>query len=277
MSVASTPSRAETTKEKILTSKSVVIGIHNRVPWGYRDAKGNVAGLQPAIIRAALAPLGVEDVSFVIGEFNTMIPGLLAQRFDMTAAGVAITPARCKSVIFSEPDLTSGDGIMVAAGNPKKLNSFEDIKNHPDAVLGGARGSANAGHAVTAGVPENRMRLFQDVESTISALVAKRIDAAVMSAATIIATLSDPNIKGVEQAMPFEGLKDAEGNEVALITGIAFRPGDEDLRDLYNEQLAKLKQSGELEKIILANGFSKANFPPKKTAEQLCAATEPVK
>ncbi len=276
-SMVSTPSCAETTKEKILASKTVTIGIHNRVPWGYRDANGNVAGLEPSIIKAALAPLGITKFNFVIGEFSTMIPGLLADRFDMTAVGVAITPARCNAVIFSEPDLTSGDGLMVAAGNPKNIHSFEDIKNNPDIRLAGARGSANAGHAITAGVPESQMQLYQDDESAISALVSKRVDAVVMSAGTIVATLQDPNMKGFERAHPFRGLKDAQGNEVALYTAIAFRPQDTGLRDLYNEQLAKLKASGELNKIILANGFSEENFPPNKTAAELCAAPEPKK
>jgi polar amino acid transport system substrate-binding protein len=276
-SVASMPVHAQSTKDRILAQKSVTIGIHNRIPWGYRDASGNVAGLQPAIIRAALAPLGVTEVKFVIGEFNTMIPGLLAQRFDMTAAGVAITPPRCASVIFSEPDLTSGDGLMVAAANPLKIHSFEDIKRNPQIRLGGGRGSANAQHAVSAGVPAAQMHLFQDVESTIAALVAKRVDAVIMSAATIVATMSDPNIKGVERAVPFRGLSDAEGNEVALYTAIAFRPADADLRDLYNEQLQKLKDSGELEKIILQTGFSKDNLPPNKTAKELCSAPGPSK
>ncbi|AMS45048.1 ectoine/hydroxyectoine ABC transporter substrate-binding protein EhuB [Aminobacter aminovorans] len=271
------PAHAGSTKDRLLAEKSVTIGIHNRVPWGYRDQSGNVIGLQPSIIRAALAPLGITDIKFVIGEFNTMIPGLLANRFDMTAAGVAITPSRCKAVIFSEPDLTSGDGLLVAAGNPLKIHSFEDIKNNPKVRLAGARGSANAGHAITAGVPESQMQQFQDVQSMVSALVAKRVDAVVMSAATIIATMADPNITGIERASPFRALKDAEGNDVALVTAIAFRPEDTDLRDLYNVQLEKLKHTGELEKIILANGFTKDNLPPNKTAEQLCAAPEPKK
>lgn len=275
--LVSAPGQAQTTKDRILAQKSVTIGIHNRIPWGYRDASGNVAGLQPAIIRAALAPLGVKDIKFVIGEFSTMIPGLLANRFDMTAAGVAITPARCASVIFSEPDLTSGDGLLVAAGNPLKIHSFEDIKRNPKIRLGGGRGSENAKHAISAGVPADQMHLFQDIESTIAALVAKRVDAVIMSAATIVASLQDPNLKGVERAAPFKGLTDAQGDEVALYTAIAFRPADTDLRDLYNEQLKKLKDSKELEKIILDTGFSEENFPPKKTAAELCAAAEPKK
>ncbi|NKC23311.1 transporter substrate-binding domain-containing protein [Ochrobactrum oryzae] len=141
--------------------KSVTIGIHNRVPWGYLDKDGKVAGLQPAIIRAALAPLGVTEVKFVIGEFSTMIPGLLAGRFDMTAAGVGITPARCKSVIFSEPDLTSGDGLLVASGNPLNLHSFLDVKNNPKVRLAGARGSGNAAHAIQAECPNPRCSSFR--------------------------------------------------------------------------------------------------------------------
>lgn len=261
---------AETTKEKILRTHTVTIGIHNRVPWGYRDASGDVSGLEPDIIRAALAPLGVTDVEFVIGEFSTMIPGLLAGRFDMTAAGVAIKPERCKAVIFSEPDLTSGDGIIVAKGNPKNLHSFQDIIADPSVTLAGVRGSANTEHAVMAGVPDAQLVLFQDNISAVSAVTAGRVDAAIMSAATAIATLSQNDMPTVERAEPFELLKDENGEEVALYTAVAFRPSDADLRDLYNESLEKLKKDGTLHSIILDNGFTEENFPPRKTAASLC-------
>ena len=39
--------------------KKLVVGIHNRTPWAYRDKQNNVVGIHPDIVRAVFAPLGV--------------------------------------------------------------------------------------------------------------------------------------------------------------------------------------------------------------------------
>ena len=113
--------------------KTLVVGIHNRTPWGYRDKQNDVVGYHPDIVRAVLAPLGVTKFEFVVADFGALIPGLLANRFDIIASGVAITPARCQQVLFSEPDLSVGDGLLVLKGNPLKLHSYEDIAKNPQA------------------------------------------------------------------------------------------------------------------------------------------------
>src|SRR4051794_31307643 len=91
--VVPTPARAETSE---WAGKKLVVGIHNRTPWAYRDKQNNVVGIHPDIVRAVFAPLGVTEFEFVISDFGAMIPGLLAGRFDIIASGVAITPARCE-------------------------------------------------------------------------------------------------------------------------------------------------------------------------------------
>ena len=53
--------------------------------------------------------------------------------------------------------------------------------------------------------------------------------------------------------------------------GAAFRKKDKDLRDAFNKEYRKLKDSGELDKILKPWGFS-GEEAKKVTTRQLCKA-----
>lgn len=247
---ATTSGLAETTAEERLADGELTIGIHNRAPWGFRGESGEVRGYHPDLVRAALEPLGLTEINFVISEFGALIPGLNANRFDMIASGIAITPQRCQEVIFSEPDLSVGDGLLVKEGNPLNIHSYADIAANPEIRLAGGRGTQNSKNAMAAGVPEEQMVQMQDTQAVVSAVIAGRADAATLSAPTVISFLEDPNVEGLERAQPFTGLLNDDGRPAAMYTAIAFRSDDTALRDLYNEQLAKLKADGSIMEIM---------------------------
>lgn len=255
-----------------LSGKTIMIGIHNRSPWGYRDKDGNVIGYHPDLVRAALAPLGVKKIEFTVADFGALIPGLLANRFDIIASGVAITPARCQQVLFSEPDLSAGDGLLVLKGNPKKLHSYGDIVKNPEIKLGGGRGTENAKNALAAGVPEDRLLLFPNNEAVVSAMLAGRVDAATLSAASVSGLMEAGGMNGIERALPFKGYVKPDGHEYMMATAVVFAPKDKELQAAYNAQLAKLKADGTMKAIMTKYGFTDAEMPPQATTADLCAA-----
>lgn len=254
-----------------LSGKTLIVGIHNRAPWGYRDAKGDVVGFHPDVIRAALAPLGVK-LEFTVADFGALIPGLLADRLDAVASGVAITPARCKQVIFGEPDLAAGDGLLVPAGNPANLHSYADIVKNPKIRLGGDRGTENVKNALAAGVPEAQMLLFPNSEATVSALLAGRIDAITISAPTVASLIDSGALNGIDRALPFTGYIKPDGQPAMMETAVVFRTEDAALRDAYDAQLARLKADGTLQQIMAKYHFSAAETaPPTITTADICA------
>ncbi|NIA67866.1 ectoine/hydroxyectoine ABC transporter substrate-binding protein EhuB [Pelagibius litoralis] len=265
------PASAETTRERVLSEKTIVIGVHNKAPWGYRDQNGNPAGFHPDLVRAIFEPLGVTKVELVIADFGALIPGLVASRFDAIASGLYITPKRCELVAFSNPDLRLADAALVAAGNPKGIKSYSDIAANEDLKFGATRGSVQGKNAAAAGIPESQMLLFQNTESTIAALTSGRVDAIAFSAATASKVVSDPNIDGIERASPFTGLILGNGKEKVGHSAVAFRQNDEDLRDLYNERLAELRADGTFDLIMEKNGFSKMEKAPDISFSQLCS------
>ena len=255
-----------------LSSGTLTIGIHNRAPWGYRTLEGEVVGYHPDLVRAALEPLGIADIEFVISEFGALIPGLNANRFDMIASGIAITPERCEQVIFSEPDLSVGDGLIVREGNPRGIHSYADIAADSSITLAGGRGTLNSRNAMEAGVPENQMLFLPETNDLISAVLTGRADAATVSAPTVASMLDDPNLvdRGLERAQPFEGLILSDGTPAAMYTAIAFRPSDTALRDAYNERLAELIADGQLREIMDRYGFTDDELPPTRTTAEIC-------
>lgn len=260
---------AETTKKRIFREGTIVIGIHNRTPWGLRDEKtGEATGWHPDLMRSAFEELGVRKIEFRVTEFGALIPGLLAGRFDAVASGLAITPERCKQVSFGAPDLQAPDAAIVLEGNPRNINGYADIANNEDLIMGAGRGSVVTRNAGAAGVPESRMLLFPDIESNVSALRAGRIDVAVLSTATVIGLLAGKGAHGLERVTPFD-VGDVQSN----VSAIAFRHEDDDLRAIYDEQLAKIKSDGRLEAIMEKYGFGEQEMvPPDVTTADLCSA-----
>jgi len=264
------PSKAQAQSSE-RAGKKLVVGIHNRTPWAYRDKDNNVVGIHPDVVRAVFAPLGVKDFEFVVSDFGAMIPGLLAGRFDIIASGVAITPPRCEQVLFSEPDVAVGDSLLVKKGNPLKLHSYEDIAKNPKVRLAGGRGSENTKNAIAAGVPEAQIALFPNNEAAVSAILADRADVTTLSVPSAIGVIDEQKVEGIERAVPFKGLIKPNGQPAKLYTGTVFPKSSAKLRDAYNAELAKLRASGGLKPIMEKYNFTVDEDAGAITTAQICA------
>jgi polar amino acid transport system substrate-binding protein len=264
--VSPTAGHAETTRERILREGRIVVGIHNAAPWGYRDRDGEPAGWHPDLIKAAFSPLGITKIELRITEFGALIPGLMANRFDVVASGLAVTPQRCAQVTFGDPDLKVPDAALVLQGNPKNVHGYADIVARSDVIFGTGRGTATAANAAAAGVPRERTLLFPDIEANLAALRAGRIDVAAFSSPTAIGIMNGSNGSGLERASPFAGY--GRGDNYAAI---AFRAEDGDLRDLYNSRLKQMRADRTLAAIMERYGFGAPEaVPDGVTTEQLC-------
>lgn len=252
---------------------TLTIGIANNKPWGYRDTDGEVKGVNADILRAVFTSLGVKHFNFVVGDFGSLIPGLVSKRFDIVDSGVVITPARCKLVNFGDPELASLDALLVAKGNPKNLHSFDDVIKNPDAKIGGSRGGQQTKNAAEAGVTGDKLQQFQNTESTVSALLAHRVDGIVFTAGTAKVLLQRPEMaQQMELAQPFTGLIDPKTKKVTVsYIGAAFAQDGSKLRDAYNQQLSRLKADGTIAKITAKYGFTpEEQAPAGLTSASLC-------
>ncbi|MED3624086.1 ectoine/hydroxyectoine ABC transporter substrate-binding protein EhuB [Neobacillus thermocopriae] len=257
------------TLEKAKKEGSITIGFANEKPFAYQDENGKLTGEAVEVARAVLKNLGINEMKGVLTEFGSLIPGLNAKRFDMITAGMYITPERCEEVIFANPEYTLGAALGVKANNPLNLKSYEDIKSNPNAKVGVMAGAIEHNYLKDSGIPEKQISIVPDIPSAISALLSGRVDAVTMTGPSLEAMLESANSKEIVRVKDFEQ-PIINGNPIQGYGASAFRKEDTEFRDAFNAELQKLKESGELLKIIEPFGFTENELPGETTADELC-------
>lgn len=164
---------------------SITIGIANEVPFGYTGDDGEATGIAPDVAKAVLAELGIDDVEANVVEFGQLIGGLQAGQYDLIAAGMYINEERAEQILFSDPDYCVAEGLAVAAGNPHGIVDYSSFVDNPDLTLAVATGTVEVGYAEDAGIPDDQLRVFADIDSMYSALEAGEVDAVTGTAATV--------------------------------------------------------------------------------------------
>jgi polar amino acid transport system substrate-binding protein len=262
---AVTPGSADDSKLEQLKAQGFArLAIANEPPYTAVAADGKVSGAAPDVAREIFKRLGVADVVASISEYGAMIPGLQAGRFDVVTAGLFMKPERCAAVAYSEPILCDAEAMLVKKGNPKGFKSYEDVAKDASATIGAPGGGTEEKLALNAGVPRDRVIVVPDGQSGLKMVQDGRIDAyslPVLSINDLMKKANDPNL---EVIAPVVGAP-------VYCDGAAFNKKDTALRDAYNVELAKMKESGDFAKIIEPYGFSAA-AAMSTTTEKLCAA-----
>jgi polar amino acid transport system substrate-binding protein len=259
------PAFAETTLERARREGFIRVGFANEAPYGYATPDGKLTGESPEVVKAILAKIGIPQVDGVLTEFGSLIPGLQAGRFDIIAAGMFITPKRCKQVQVSDPTYGIGQAFLVAKGNPKGIKDYGTIAGNKDLKLAVMAGAVEAGYAKDSGIPESQLVILPDQSSLVKAVQAGRADAAALTALSI-ADMASKN-DGVESTPPFGKVA---GKSVVGHGGIAFRKEDKDLYEAFNAELKKFIGSPEHIALVTPFGFGK-DFLPTMTAAELCS------
>lgn len=226
---------------------SITIGIANEVPFGFIGEDGEPTGIAPDVARRVLEELGIDNVEAEVVEFGQLIGGLQAGQYDMIAAGMYINPERAEQILFSDPDYCIAESLAVPEGNPEGIEDYSSFVENPDLTLAVATGTVEVGYAEDAGVPDDQLQVFADIDSMYSALQAGEVDAVTGTAATVQRQVDAT--EGIEAVEPFFPL-DAEGNEVLPCGGYGFRLEDQELRDAFNDALNQLQDEGVTEEII---------------------------
>ena len=165
------------TLERLRKQGFVRVGFANETPFSYATTAGTLTGESIVVAQACLKSLGLSNLEGVLTPFESLIPGLLASRFDMIAAGMYIEPARCAQILFSDPDYRIGEAMLVAAGNPYHLHSYADVAKQPKVRLGVVSGGEEIAYAQAAGVKSSQMVVFPDTPSVLVGLEDHRVDA----------------------------------------------------------------------------------------------------
>ncbi|TAL77632.1 MAG: ectoine/hydroxyectoine ABC transporter substrate-binding protein EhuB [Burkholderiaceae bacterium] len=263
------PSTRATTLQELRTRGVARIAIANEIPYGYTNLDGEAQGIGPDVARHVMRQLGVKKIAWSITNFSSLIPGLKAHRFDIVAAEMAILPQRCREVLFSNPNSSYGEGLLVAKNNPDKLHSFEQfIHGHLKvAVMAGA----DQQEMLSAlGVPQHNVVIIASNADAISTVSTGRADAYAATSLTV-AQLAKKS-KRVQAAANFSDPV-IHGAPVRSWGAFAFANDSRALRDAFNTALAKFKTTPAWHKAMAHYGFSDTDMKASldKSESQLCS------
>jgi len=103
-------------------------------PFSYYNAKGELTGFDVDISREIAGRIG-QPSRIVVTEWDGILAGLLAQKYDAIIGSMAITDQRREKVNFSEPYYHSGAQLFVHRDNPNKVYAIEECDNLRIAVV----------------------------------------------------------------------------------------------------------------------------------------------
>lgn len=259
---------SKSTLEQLQDEGVIKVGFADEKPYGYENDDGELTGASIDTAKAVFKELGIDEVDGQLADYDNLVPGLQAEKFDAITSGMAITPDRCDKAAFGEPDMKYGEGLVVQKGNPLDLHSYKDIADNSDASVSIMSGATEIEFVDSEGIDEGQIDKAPDIPATIDAVATGRSDATTATEMTAkMAAMDNDKVEFVED---FEQ-PDVEG--VPSYGAVAFHPDDEELLEAYNETLAELIEDGTVSEILEDNYFDgERNLPEDDiTADMVCS------
>ena len=250
--------------DRINAGETIRIGFANEIPFAYPGDDGSPKGFVNAEVLGVLAKMGYTNIEPVQTDWGGLIPGLQAGRFDIITGGMNILKSRCENIAFSDPMARIGDAFIVAAGNPKGIGNYTDIKDAGAVMVTGA-GYSNIEAAKAAGVEEANIMQVPGPTEILAAVKAGRADAGAGTYFTMkqLAASSDGAVDVTDPgAMPEDTMNWA---------GVGFRKEDQDFLDNFNASQKDYLGSPEMLEAVKEYGYDEATLPGDKTTEWVCA------
>jgi polar amino acid transport system substrate-binding protein len=164
-----------------------------------------------------------------------------------------INEERAQQILFSDPDYCVSESLLVPEGNPDNLSDYQSVIDS-GATIAVLAGAVEEGYVADAGVPQDQIELYDDVNQQYDDLAAGRVDAVTGTYLTV-KTQADA-MSGFEAVDGFFPL-DENGEEIKGCGGFGF--DDEELRDAFDAKLDQLQEDGTVMEIVTSFGFAEAD------------------
>lgn len=206
-------------------------------PFEFKGADGQIQGFDIDIARAVAKDLGVRLEIRAVGFGSLMPQAVTSGRVDMAMSGITITDERAKVVSFSQPYYRSAQVFIVRAGNPGKFAWPADVKGKVIGVQANTTGQFVANDLLK---PKGAtLKVYDDFAAGLADVRAGRVAALIGDA---------PTVTDLKKRLP--GQFDQAGKDLAAEDyGMVFKKGS-DLAAAANKTLARLKASGEYQKLL---------------------------
>lgn len=186
--------------ESIKASKVLRVAIPTNEPptQFYREGTQEMTGSNPDVARLIGEALGV-TVDIQVANFDSIIPGLAANRYDMTVSSMTPTEKRMEVLDFVDY-MQVGTSIAVPKGNPMKLDQGSLCGKKVAVLTGSYQLTFNVPAAdkdcLSAGKDKIQISEFQDTRQAISALGSGRQEAVMADSPVLnFAATQNPQIE----------------------------------------------------------------------------------
>lgn len=204
-------------------------------PFNYVDDDGNVGGFDVDVgnelcRRAAL------ECTFVVNEWDTLIPNLIAANYDAIVADMTITDERKKTIDFSDPYFPPDPSTYLSV-----IDLSFDYTALKGLKIGAQTGTIQANWLGANLKADNTIITFDTVDQAVADLNAGNLDL----------VLAEGSYVG-EQVAGSNGAFKADGPKIPIGdgAGIGLRKADADLKSKLNAALETIKADGWLDALI---------------------------
>lgn len=230
---------AETAQKKSDATEGNVLRIGTEgayAPFNYTNADGTLGGFDIEIANAICADMQV-TCEIVAQDWDGIIPGLKAGKYDAIVAAMSVTPERAQQVAFTDPYFSNALVFLAKKDSTFDPAKVTDINAHSIA----AQRSTISSQWLENTYPKADMKLYDTLSNAFLDLGAGRVDAMISDKLPAIEWLSSTSgnnyvLKGAEI--------DINDN-----FAIAVRPNDEALQAKINTSLSNIKANGTYDKI----------------------------
>ena len=206
-------------------------------PMEMVDANKDIVGFCPELV-AAMAKAGGFTADIKNTAWDGIFAGLAAGKYDVIASSVSITDKRKKAMDFSDPYFEVKQGVIVREGTGIKGEA--DLKGK---TIGAQIGTT--GYFAAKKVPGATPKSYDEVGLAVTDLNNGRIDAVICDDAVAADyALTNPNYA---KSLTLAYLITPDEPEYL---GFAVQKGDKETLVILNDALAKVKASGEYDKIF---------------------------
>ncbi len=214
-------------------------------PFESLNSDGSITGIEIDIMEKICAELGVK-LKIESMTFDSVLPGIKAQKYDVGVSGITVTEKRQKNALFTVPYCLAAQSIVVKEGSP--IKSKADLAGKKVSVQTGTTAETfcmEAGYTVSAfeANVDAQGALFRSGDAAVDAWVIDDLTASDM-VAEYNSEHSDEKLVILDDPMTTEPY------------AFAFSLGSDELVNKVNEILNKMIKSGDVKEI-----FEKYNAP----------------
>jgi cyclohexadienyl dehydratase len=168
--------------------------------FSMRDASGQLKGLDIDLLETLAKALDVK-IEYVKMTFGTMVPDLLADKFDMAMSGMGRTFDRARVATFSKPYMRYGKLMMIRSADAGRYRTLSDL-DKPGIKIAFNRGGLNDRFANTefqratpTGYPSNQLATTDLLDGKVDAQVQDSTAAVYMARNNpLLAAMSPDNV-----------------------------------------------------------------------------------